>query len=165
MKTVSLAWMVFVLSPSLMNGAGQEVSAWPKKSTYVTGYVSTLFLMASPVNIGFEHYTHPGWFHPGFSAGWTFLVLEGGAYAVTGPHATFSFFTGRRNHHFDMKAGFSYTPFMLYSHDQWNDYAWRFMPVATLGYRFQRPGGKSFFRAGLGVGGLGIGAGIRLNHK
>jgi hypothetical protein len=162
MKRTVLIFLVIILTAVNQPLRAQDAPPWPAKSSYITGYASTLFLLASPINIGYEYYAHPGWIHPGFSVGWTALFLEAGAYAVTGPHATFSMFTGKKNHHFDLKTGFSYTPILLYSNNKWNDYAVKFMPVVTLGYRYQKPGGNSFFRVGVGIGGLGIGFGIRL---
>lgn len=140
----------------------QSAPAWPKSSSYVTLYGSSFFLIANPINIAYEHIWHPSWVHPGFSAGLTFVFMEGVSYAVCGGHATFSVFAGTKKHHMDLKIGFSYTPIRLYSEHGYYDFAPTFWPVVTLGYRFEKPDGKRNFRTGIGTGGLGFGAGWRV---
>lgn len=160
-----ITWLVsaiFCFSLSVNNMAiAQSPSAWPAKSSFGSVYVSTL-LMASPVNLSFEQFYHKGWVHLGYMTGLTTVFVEGVNHAVFGGHLTFSMFTGKRNHHFDTKLGFSYTPIRLYSMSGWYDYAPTWMPVITLGYRFQRPDGRTFFRAGISPGGIGVGWGWRI---
>jgi hypothetical protein len=64
-----------------------------------------------------------------------------------------------KNHHFETKLGIEVVP-ERYAWDPDNIY-WRAqpIPVVTIGYRYQKPGGKYFFRSALSTAGLGVGFG------
>ncbi len=140
----------------------QQTETWPEKTSSASLYVSSLLTGVNPIILSYEKIHHKGFFHLGYTTGLTTIFFEGVDYASFGAHLAFTAFTGKKNHHFETKFGLAYTPILLYSKYTWTDYHWKFNPVVTLGYRYQKPNGKNFFRVGLSTAGFGLGYGINL---
>lgn len=143
--------------------SAQEAPSWPSKSTSIGIYASTL-LVASPINIELDRFVHKEKIHLGFTTGLTTLFFWGFEEARFGGHFTFSFFTGRKEHHFESKLGIAYMPLHLYSLYNYSE-DFKTVPVITLGYRHQKPGDNSYFRIGVSTGGAGIGFGAVLGNN
>ena len=164
MKKAILILLIICASAFSLVAQKPDPAPWPARSSTVSVYASTLAI-ASPINISYEAFVHKPRIHYGYTAGLTTLFMEMGEYAVAGGHFAFAFYTGARNHHFDVRLGISVQPIHLYSiHGYW-DYAAPVWPVATFGYRFEKPDGKFSFRIGLGTGGVGLGLGYRIGQK
>ncbi len=161
MKKVQTFILGLLLFGTTLPVQAQE-NTWPETTRTASLYFSTL-LIASPINLSLEKLYHRGAFHLGYTTGLTVTFYETADYASLGAHLTFTAMTGRGPGHLEAKAGFALLPFLLYSVHDWTDYYWLFNPVLTLGYRYEKPDGKSFFRLGLGTGGIGIGFGYRLD--
>jgi len=71
----------------------------------------------------------------------------GGGIALSG-------MTGKGNHHFEISGGV----FRMIDSDRWD---WVLMPIADLGYRYQKPTGGFLFRARV----ANVGIGISLGHS
>jgi hypothetical protein len=69
---------------------------------------------------------------------------------------------GSKRRQFEMKLGFSYTPFVLASEYSDSTPDFLFMPVISIGSRKKDADGKGFFRFAISTGGIGIGFGSML---
>lgn len=149
----------------------QTSTQWPESSSSVSVFGSSLLLIATPVNISFEKLYLRNNIYLGYTYGPTILFLTKSLYDShgLGGHLAFTLLTGKRNRHFEGKLGFSYTPFVLYSAYGEDRFDIPFIPVVSLGYRFQKPDGKTFYRFALSTGGFGFGLGYvfktgKVNH-
>lgn len=126
----------------------QETQIWPTKSNSVSAYAT--FGLGAHMNLSYNYlkYTGGAFFH-GFTMGASLIYLEGFTY---GPHAAYSMMIGKKDHHLDIRMG------IVYPLDDDVTFI-SFVPLLSLAYRFQKPDGKGYFRAGLSSGGIGIGVG------
>jgi hypothetical protein len=139
--------------PFYSNGQGET----PEKDHigYISAYVSVPFGILT--NLSYD-YLKPGKksYH-GLTMGLTYQFWEFGEGSF-GPHLTYTFLSGvDKKNHFEFKAGGAAYIFA----DSFIDAS--FIPVITLGYRYQPPDGKGFFRIAFSTAGLGIGAGYKIN--
>lgn len=157
LSALPILFLLFTCKPAV----AQEIT-WPQSTRTVSAYFSTLFV-ASPLNLSLEKMYHKGGIHLGYTTGVTVTFYEIADYASFGGHLTFTAMTGKKNHHLEAKAGLALLPFLIYQTYEWTDYYWLVNPVLTLGYRYEKPDGKGFYRIGFGTGGFGMGFGIRLD--
>jgi hypothetical protein len=113
----------------------------------------------TPINISYDYLLHKSRIHIGYTTGLTTTLYEGAAYGTLGVHLTMTIMTGIGKNHFETKLGGVVNPIKLWS-DGYDDYAFKFVPVISLGYRFQKPENKIFYRVGLSTGGIGLGIGF-----
>lgn len=138
----------------------QIQSEWPDRTNGISIFATTIFGIFTPVNLSYDYLVHKEKVHYGITTGLTTTFCEGVDYAQLGVHLTFTFMTGKSKHHFESKLGLVYNPILLYSEDEWHNYAFKFVPVISLGYRFQQPDGRRFYRLAVSTGGIGAGTGF-----
>jgi hypothetical protein len=136
-------------------------SQWPAKTNGISVYATTILGAFTPVNLSYEHLVHKSGIHIGYTTGLTTTFHEGVAYGTLGVHLALTLMTGMRNGHFETKLGGVYNPIKLWS-DGYDDYAFKFVPVVSFSYRWQRPDQKNYYRIGLSTGGIGFGIGFIL---
>ena len=134
---------------------------WPDKTDGFSVYATTIFGAFTPVNLSYEHLAHKSRSHIGYTTGLTATLYEGVSYATLGVHFAVTLMSGMRNGHFETKLGGVYNPVKLWS-DDYDDYAFRFVPVVSFSYRWQRPDEKTYYRVGISTGGIGVGIGFVL---
>jgi hypothetical protein len=164
MKKVSL----FVIALLILAGnsvvTAQPGETPPKASSGISFFASTL-LFATPVNISYDRLYPVGKTHMGYTTGFTTLFLARSlydTYIICGGHLAYTMLAGSRRRQFEMKLGFSYTPFVLASDYSDNQADFVFLPVVSLGFRKKAKEGKGFFRFAVSTGGIGIGFGSML---
>jgi hypothetical protein len=138
---------------------GDLPNAWPAKSFGLSVYGSVLPGLTSILNLSADRMWRLKKWHIGFTAGITVFGPGFVSFNYPGAHLAFTAFSGMKNHHFETKLGIEVVP-ERYAWDPDNIY-WRAqpIPVVTIGYRYQKPGGKYFFRSALSTAGLGVGFG------
>ena len=136
-------------------------SQWPAATNGLSIYATTLFGAFTPINLSYDHLVHKSRIHIGYTTGLTTTLYEGAAYGTLGVHLTLTLMSGMGKSHFETKLGGVVNPVKLWS-DGYDDFAFKFVPVVSLGYRFQRPGDRTFYRIGLSTGGIGFGIGFIL---
>ncbi|MFH0758126.1 MAG: hypothetical protein V2B15_12635 [Bacteroidota bacterium] len=144
---------------------GQDQGQWPAGSSSISFYAGTLGIV-TPLSVQYEHLWHKKKVHTGISAGITnsfFCDGESGN-AFLGAYLAMVFMTGMDEHHFEGRIGASYHPIYLFPDFGTKNEEIPFMPVITLGYRFQKPGGNRFYRVSIGTGGIGAGIGFVLKQ-
>jgi hypothetical protein len=124
----------------------------PSSSSSLSLYGSTL-LLASVINCSYEWIKYGQKYHNGFTTGMTYSTVLGEGYDL-GAHLTYTLLIGNTSNYFEMKLGFVYN--FLRSE------FFTFVPVISLGYRYQPPENLGFFRIGLSTAGLGVGFGVIL---
>lgn len=151
------AIILLILLPLLASGtklsAQEEIDGWPVKSSSLSAFAA--FGLGAHLNLSYEYMQFKGVFHSGLTGGITIMVLDG---FTLGPHLTYSAMFGIGDHHVETKLGLA-VPF-----DSNVTYI-PVIPVISLSYRYQKPGGNKFFRTGLSTAGLGIGYGWMVNEK
>jgi hypothetical protein len=135
-----------------------DENVWRKSSQSISLSASTL-LFATPINLSYNQFWHNDGIHYGVNAGASFVFYELVQYASVGVHSSFGVFLGRNSHHPELKFGIAYTPLLVYSLTEYTDYNYPFVPVISVGYRYQNPGENDFYRVFIGTGGIGIGMG------
>ena len=133
-------------------------SVWPSKSNSLSLYASTILGAFTPINISYDHMVHKPKLHLGYTTGITTTLYEGVEYGTLGFHMAMTVITGMENNHFEAKLGGVINPIKLWS-DGYDDFAFFFVPVISVGYRFQKPGDNKFYRIALSTGGIGFGIG------
>lgn len=148
MKRILLVSILLMLIAS-GNLLAQDSPEWNKNSSSLSVYIAGPLGINTNLSYGYQHFT--GSIFLGFSAGLTVskYIVDG-----VGPHLTYDMMFGKRSSHFETKFGLS-VPID-------NGYP-VYIPVVSLSYRYQKPGGKVFFRAGVNTALFGIGAGVVLN--
>jgi hypothetical protein len=74
--------------------------------------------------------------------------LNGGLIAMT-------LLMGKGSHHFEINGGSFLGTYIGMNTDK----GFRAIPIVTLAYRFQKPGGRSIFKLNMGILGIGVGFG------
>jgi hypothetical protein len=161
-KIVSAGLVIMTILAVGVNG--QEAAGWPTSSSSVSLNVGTL-LIVTPIGVTYDHLWHMKKTHLGLSTGVLTSFYDGSNSMVLGFYAAFVFLAGTRDHHFEWRLGGSYHPIYLYPDAGSSFEEIPFMPVIVLGYRYQRPQGKTFFRASAGTGGIGLGIGFVFGQK
>ena len=143
-----LGFILALLSPNLQAQTSPE---W--QANGLSLHVGTnLFVI--PIVASYERYFHKEKVHWGLGTGVTYAPATSSGYPPNlGGQLTVSLWTGQGNHHFEAKAG------IVAGRFQGDFFYTNALPVLTVGYRFQKPGEPFFFRADLGVGGIGLGVG------
>jgi hypothetical protein len=146
-----LLFLGLILGLSYQSLHAQAVPAW--QANGLSLHVGTnLFVI--PVVASYERYVHREKVHWGFGTGLTWAPATGRGYGLNlGGQLTVSMWTGQGKHHFEAKTG------LVAGHFEGDFFETNVLPVLTLGYRLQKPGEPFFFRADLGVGGIGVGLG------
>jgi hypothetical protein len=155
--------LIFSLSLFYVKAQVKETnpSQWPAKTNGLSLYATTILGAFTPINISYDHLVHKSKIHIGYTTGLTTTMYEGAAYGTLGVHLTLTLMTGMGKSHFETKLGGVANPVKIWS-DGYDDYAFKYIPVVSFGYRFQRPGDKNFYRIGLSTGGIGLGIGFIL---
>ncbi len=157
--------IVFIFSLNIFIGTAQEKETippqWPEKTNGLSVYATTIFGAFTPVNLSYEHLIHKSRIHIGYTTGLTTTLYEGVSYGTLGVHLALTLMTGMGKGHFETKLGGVLNPIKLWS-DGYDDYAFKFVPVVSFSYRWQRPGDSTFYRVGLSTGGIGFGIGFIL---
>lgn len=155
--------LIIILACLQTFGQKQDENNWQESSQDISLSASSL-LLASTVNVSYNATWYGDWLHYGINVGGSFVLYEIVEYASAGLHSTFGVFLGRKVHHPELKIGISYTPWLVYTMTEYPDFAsdFEFMPVLSLGYRYQKPGNDNYWRLFLSTGGLGFGMGWTL---
>lgn len=145
-----------------LNLNAQEISSeWPKSTQSISFSGSTL-LFATPINASYNYTRHNNAFHYGINAGVTWCFYEIIEYATIGVHTSFDMYFGKKSHHPQLRLGLAYSPIMVYSLTEYTDYDYDFVPVISLGYRYEKPGDDKYWRIFIGTGGIGFGLGANI---
>jgi hypothetical protein len=141
---------------------GQDENPWPSQSSAIGVYLGTLGV-ATPLNLTYDHLWTGERVYGGLVSGVTLTFLED--FRVLGVYLAGVLLTGMDRHHFELRLGASYHPLELYPDaGAYNDDL-PFIPVITLGYRFQESGANRFYRISAGTGGIGVGMGFIFRQK
>jgi hypothetical protein len=153
---------ILVSGTLMMNGQINSVAvndSWPAKTSSFSLYGSTLPELANVFNGSFEFLKHREKIHHGFTTGLTMTFYWGFEEPDLGIHLAYTILTGKRNNHFESKLGGVVNLFPFHS----GSVNTILLPVVSLGYRYQAPEGRKFFRVALSTAGLGIGFGTLLS--
>jgi hypothetical protein len=144
----------------------QVENSWPAQSTGISIYGSTLGGLINIVNISVDRTFERERGFSGFSAGLTGLYSALSGNGTVGAHFTFNHFTGKGNNHFESRLGLVITAEKVgqYFFGSNGKNGPGFVPVISLGYRYQKPGSRNFFRIGINTAGIGIGFGFILSR-
>ena len=164
----SLFPVLLILLISSTRLLAQNDSVWPAKSNSLHFYGSTLAAVHL-LNVGFEHLTKNEKGYAGVSGGISTVFWPWDGTTYFGPYLTYTRVKGFGNHHLEARFGMAFT---IFSYSDYEDqygkkfhvglryFGTDFVPVLSLAYRFQKPGGNSYFKAGISPGGSGIGVGL-----
>ena len=161
MKKYMLLFSIIALSCTL---EGQETQPVTRSSSAISFYVGTLFY-ATPISVTYDHLWQREKVHLGISTGMVSTFLDGFQYNALGFYLAGVILTGKDSHHFEGRVGASYHPIYLYPEAGAKNEDLPFIPVITVGYRFQKPGDDLYYRLSFGTGGIGMGIGILLGHQ
>jgi hypothetical protein len=154
---------ILILVSLLFNLQMQAGDLWPRKSSGISlSYTTMGGFNTIPLNV--EFLWHGNKFHHGIRTGLLGVFLDVYRGAQAGPMLGYTFMTGKGKNHFELMAGVVYLPVWLYGEDRFTGDDEKLVPLAQVGYRYQKPDGRMFFRAYLGIGGIGVGAGLRLGE-
>ena len=144
----------------------QNENSWPARSTGISVYGSTLGSFISIVNISIDRNFQRERGFSGFSAGLTGLYSALPDDGTVGIHFTYNHFTGKYSHHFESRLGIVVTAEKVgqYFFGSNGKTGPGFVPVISLGYRYQKPGDPFYFRIGINTAGIGIGFGFILSR-
>jgi hypothetical protein len=153
-----LAFCLFTLAFSVESFASDP---WPEKSTF--GSVEfTSFAGFHTASLTYEVMWHKDKLHHGFSAGLTAVFWDSFSWSKFGPSARYTLLTGKSKNHLELTTGASYNPVKLFGEDRTADgESSTFIPFGQIGYRYQKPDGKAYFKIFAGFPVTGIGTGIR----
>ncbi|MFY0687053.1 MAG: hypothetical protein JXQ90_07810 [Cyclobacteriaceae bacterium] len=112
-------------------------------------------LLVFSTNLSFDALTYRGKAYHGVTTGLTTLLVPD-AWKQVGGHLTYTRMKPKKRGFFETKLG------LAYSRSFEEVWAPRVLPVASIGYRFQKPNGRFFFRLTLSTGLLGAGAGVNV---
>lgn len=132
-----------------------ETDLRPNSSSSISLYGSSL-LFASVINCSYEWIKYGQKFHNGFTTGITYTTVLGEG-ADLGAHLTYTLLIGTTSNYFEMKLGGVYN--FLKSE------FFNFVPVISIGFRYQPPDSWGFFRIGLSTAGVGVGFGVILGSQ
>lgn len=160
MRVMSICVLTLLLSFNL-----QATEPWPQRSTNISFSLTSLFgFHTTPLQV--DYMWHKDKVHHGISGGFIGVYWDSFAWAKFGPMVSYNLMTGRGNNHFELILGAGFMPFKLYGIDNSQDgNSGSSLPIAQLGYRYQKPDGRMFFRVNAGITGLILGTGIRLSGK
>jgi len=160
MKRLLYIVLIVLVFSGRNNIQAQTPENWPDASHGVSIFASTLLGAFTPVILSYDYLSHGNRGHVGFTTGLTTTFCEGAKYEQLGGHFALTLMTGMSNNHFETKLGIVYNPFILYNKSDYADWAFKYIPVVSLGYRYQKPGGRMFYRIALSTGGIGAGTGF-----
>ncbi|MBM3420695.1 MAG: hypothetical protein FJY11_06125 [Bacteroidetes bacterium] len=100
--------------------------------------------------------------HNGITTGATVTSYYGFEDSDLGVHLTYTFLSGVGKSHFEAKLGGVLNLMSLSGSSSVEFY---FLPVISLGYRYQPPDRNNFYRIGLSTAGLGFGFGTIIKLK
>jgi hypothetical protein len=165
MKKSSWLFIIFMILVTQIQLSGQEKSDWPKSTSSILANIGTMGI-ATPISLQCENLWHGNKGHLGLSTGMihTFYYDETLS-GILGFYLAMVLMTGVKEHHFEGRIGISYHPIYTFPEGGTKNEEVPFMPVVTLGYRFQKPDGNRFYRVSLGSGGIGFGIGFVLGQK
>jgi len=152
----------FMLMP--MDLRSQEFIPWPQQSSWISAYVGFVGVVV-PVGLNYEHLWHRDNVHLGTSGGVVMTVYPEESETFLGGYLAFIFLSGTGDHHFEGRLGASVHPFLIAPRWRTGGTDFPFIPVVTVGYRYQPPDSRQFFRVSFGTGGIGIGMGFKLGEK
>lgn len=164
MKKVSFLIIFLIIVVGDADVHAQQTEIPQETLSGISVFASTL-IVVTPVNFSYDRLYPVGNTHMGYTTGFTTLFLARSlynAYIVCGGHLTYTMLAGSRRRQFEMKLGFSYTPFVIASEYQDDTPDFVFMPVVSLGFRKKALEGNGFFRFAISTGGIGIGFGYIL---
>ena len=131
----------------------QEQSGWQDKTSSFSAYA--VAGLGAHLNMSMNYLKTGEKIFYGYTAGVSVMALNG---LTFGPHLSFDMMFGKKQHHLDIRLG------GVLSLDSYVTYT-SFVPLLSLAYRYQKPDGRGFFRAGINSGGIGIGGGIVLKRS
>lgn len=165
-KRICLILFVLVLSYCSVQSQSAD-SLRPQRTQSVSIYAS--FVIAGIMNLSYENLKlNEKGRYVGFTTGYNKIWLYD---KIHGFHLAYTSIFGQQNHHFETKLGLSFNPIAQDESSMFRDYYsnipgdFTVMPVITLGYRYQKPGGKMYWRIAASTAGLGTGIGIVLKSK
>jgi hypothetical protein len=159
-----LAIILAMLLATNVNLQSQENVTWPKQSSWISGYIGFVGAFV-PMGLNYDHLWHREKAHLGISSGFLISFETDSPNTLLGAYSAFVFLTGTGNNHFEGRLGASVHPFLVSPEWQTGGTEIPFMPVITIGYRYQPPGSREFFRLSFGTGGIGLGLGIQLGGR
>ena len=144
----------------------QADDPWPARTTS-SNISLTSFSGYHMVPLNVELMWHKGKIHHGLSAGLTAIMWDSYSWSRFGPGAGYSFMTGKGVNHFELTTGAALAIIKLYGESNFAEgEGTDFVPYGQIGYRYQKPDGKLYFKITLGFPtGLGVGAGIIMSIR
>ena len=132
--------------------------SWPGNSSAISFYASSL-LFASVLNCSYDWLVLTKNAHSGITVGLTYTAEHVFRNRLLGVHFAYTYLSGLNKNHLEIKLGGIYH-FIHFGED-----AFTFLPVISIGYRYQPPGNYNFFRIGVSTAGIGVGYGFALGLK
>lgn len=132
--------------------------SWPRNSSAISFYASSL-LFASVLNCSYDWLVLTKNGHSGITAGLTYTAEHVFRNKFLGVHFAYTYLSGLKKNHLEVKLG------GIYHFLQFGEDAFTFLPVISIGYRYQPPGNYNFFRIGVSTAGIGVGYGFALGLK
>jgi|SRR5690554_948099 len=166
MKNVWYTFLLLLLSAHFLSAQTESSSGMPELNLHVEGS-TWLAINAVSVNIEGKFYSAPTEkFHLYGRGGLAYVnvnylnILE--SYSSVGAILALAILTGVGDHHFEAVGGAFLGNFKsqhLFVSTADDNLGFKGLPVIDLGYRYQKPGPGIFFRAKVGILGLGVGFG------
>jgi hypothetical protein len=155
MKTFALALISSIVLLTTSANAQDTSQSQPDSYFGVSAFISLLPL---PLNLSVDVLKFSEKAYNGVTFGLTTFPLQKNSYPDYGGHITYTRLALKRKGYFETKIGLAYNRnFADYYLDT------NFLPVISIGYRFQKVDSNWFFRVALSTGLIGIGFGVNLN--
>lgn len=135
-----------------------NTGSWPGNLSAISIYASSL-LFASVLNCSYDWLVMTKNAHNGITVGLTYTSEHVFRNRFLGVHFAYTYLSGLNKNHLEIKLGGIYH-FIHFGED-----AFTFLPVISIGYRYQPPGNYNFFRLGVSTAGIGVGYGFALGIK
>ena len=161
MRKYLVLFLILILTFRL---PGQEAQPGTGGSSAISFYVGTL-IYATPLSVTYDHLWYREKVSWGISTGVVSTFLDEFQYNALGIYLAGVILTGKESNHFEGRLGISYHPIYLYPEAGSKNEDIPFMPVISVGYRYQKPGDDHFYRVSFGTGGIGVGIGMILGQK
>jgi hypothetical protein len=155
MKIFALALISFIVFQSTSVTAQENSQTQPDYYVGASAFISVLCL---PLNISVDVLKFGERAYNGVTFGLTTFPLMKNSYPDYGGHITYTRLALKRKGYFETKIGLAYNRNYV---DYWLDT--NVLPVLSIGYRFQKPESRWFFRVALSTGLIGAGFGANLN--
>ena len=151
-------FLVLISTFILLAASAQTQDISEPNSDFYIGASAYMSLLPLPLNLSMDVLKFSGKAYNGVTFGITTFPFMENSYPDVGGHITYTRLAVKRKGYFETKFGLTYSKNFP---DYWLDT--NVLPVISIGYRFQNPDNKMFFRMAFSTGLIGFGLGVNLN--